>query len=633
MLRRVNKTKSLIKARPPMSTTELLIWIMILFSSYVKCMAFQFGTGLNSKPFLSSANINMYVSTLAILMTSISMVYILFNKRRLSALFIFHLVVTALLIGDTVYYRYYNGVITIPVITKMNISRISGVNDSIQSLYQLKDTLYLLDLPFIILFLRYMKRNRMILPVIRKQALQTVAVITVCMALIFSAITRSEVKAFAYSENYITKDLGVLFTHIDTTVSYTQRQHHKNNELNSEEIDELRNFYSSKNGKKGSYTGIATDMNIIIVQAESMQGFLIGEEINGQEITPNMNKLAGEGIYFDNIYYQTADGSTSDAEFMQYTSLYPMAAGSLFHDRTSNYFPSFARLLNNSGYDTYAFHAFEEDFWNRHEMYASLGFDRYIDHTYYEMDEYVGWMGQALSDASFFRQSLDMINTTSKFYASFITLSCHYPYSFFTDFPFDTGELDGSFLSDYIKGSNYADHALGLFIQDLKKRGLYENSLLVVFGDHKGVPKFHSEELMEFLSLEDNSLEWIKLQKIPLIMNHPHLDPQVVTNLGGQIDILPTIANLIGEELSYALGRDLLNGEERYVVLRDASVITEDYVYLNDTRELMDIKTGEPINLNKHQDEINSYLYELYISDLIVERNGLKEIVESVEDE
>jgi len=126
----------------------------------------------------------------------------------------------------------------------------------------------------------------------------------------------------------------------------------------------------------------------------------------------------------------------------------------------------------------------------------------------------MGW--SALSDSSFFRQSFDKIDTTKPFYSFYITLSSHHPFTYFEDYDFDVGEFEGTYIGNYLKAANYLDKCIGEFIAELKKRGLYDNSLLVFYGDHAAVKKIEADGLMKLLDMEYSEPEWMKLQKVPL---------------------------------------------------------------------------------------------------------------------
>ncbi|PIB65619.1 hypothetical protein AOA60_03020, partial [Pseudomonas sp. 2822-17] len=77
--------------------------------------------------------------------------------------------------------------------------------------------------------------------------------------------------------------------------------------------------------------GVAKDMNVVVVSLESVESFVIGETMNGEEITPFLNELIEDSFYFENFYYQTGQGKTSDAEFLINNSSYPLGRGAVFH--------------------------------------------------------------------------------------------------------------------------------------------------------------------------------------------------------------------------------------------------------------------------------------------------------------
>ncbi|NMB96103.1 MAG: sulfatase-like hydrolase/transferase, partial [Clostridiaceae bacterium] len=308
------------------------------------------------------------------------------------------------------------------------------------------------------------------------------------------------------------------------------------------------------------------------------------------------------------------------------TSLYPAEEGAAFVRFAENKYYSLPQALNSIGYNTYSLHAFTSKFWNRTEMYKALGFGKFIDDSYYVMDDFAGWEGDALSDASFFRQSLDLIDISEPFYAFFITLSSHYPFTYFEEsYNFNVGELEGTFIGNYIKAARYADECLGQFIDQLKDKGLFDDSLLVVYGDHSGVPRHLSDELVSFVNVEFSDAEWVKLQKVPLIIHYPGFkNGETISTIGGQIDILPTIANLMDFEVPYALGKDLLNTKTGYAVLRNGTVITDKYIYIAELNEMYSAIDNKIIRSGKYEKDAKLLLNQLKVSDLILEKDALR---------
>jgi len=232
-----------------------------------------------------------------------------------------------------------------------------------------------------------------------------------------------------------------------------------------------------------------------------------------------------------------------------------------------------------------------------------------------------------LDDESFYRQTLDKLSTvTTPYFGSLISLSSHYDFKAFESFTFDVGNLRQTLLGNFFQAQHYADACIGTFIDGLKIRGLYDDTLLVIFGDHYGIPQGDdSISLMNFLNVPPNNFEWTKSQRVPLIIHYKGLEKGVIdSTTGGQLDILPTVSNLLGVEAPYALGRDLLNIKEGFAVLPDNTVITDDYIFYSSNSTAFSIKDGKPFNTKLTDNE--KYLKGIEISDIIIHKNAFKSL-------
>lgn len=156
--------------------------------------------------------------------------------------------------------------------------------------------------------------------------------------------------------------------------------------IHQADIDKLKGITVPDHPK---YFGNAKGKNLIIIQLESFQNFLIGLKIDGKEITPNMNKLAKEQLYFSNFNQQVGQGNTSDAEFVVNTSFYIPPDGAATQRYVDKKLPSLPRLLEQNGYNTLTLHTNKVHFWNREELYSSLGFQHYYDQSYFGEDDLV----------------------------------------------------------------------------------------------------------------------------------------------------------------------------------------------------------------------------------------------------
>jgi len=622
--------KSIKKSITPAFILEVIFWLAVTGALMVKCFYFQFTTRLNSRPFISQSNLYTMMGSLGTLFIIVSILILAFNKKRRIALLIMDFILSLLILADTIYFRYYYSAITTALLYQIRL--VGSVGDSIISLFKIKDIVYFIDFPFLLAILYILKRvnkGTISLFKIKYRAITAVLVFAVGFAVFKIAYNNVDTTIFPYDNNYVAKYLGINYFHYYDIKRFVKETFLTDRTLSDDERVMIDEFFKNKNESETTTTdkfrGIAKGKNLILVQVEALQHFVINSKTEaGEEITPNLNKLIKESAYFDNFYFQIGGGNTADAEFLTNASLYPAKEGCAYFRFPHNTYYSLGNILKQQGYGTYVFHANNPTFWNRNVAYNSLGFDTFVSNHDYVLDEYVGW---GLGDASFFRQSLDRIDTTKPFYGFFITLSSHFPfkYEYFETYDFDVGKYEGQFLGYYLKAVHYADYALGRFIEELKARGLYEDTLLVIYGDHMAVPKDYSEQLMDFLGMEYNDYNWAKLQKVPCIIHYPGLENgKVFTITGGEIDILPTVANLMDFDAPYAMGKDLFNTEHGYAVLRNSSVITDKYIYLSGLRTAFDINTGEPLEPDEYEKEVSALQRDLFISDLITQKDGLK---------
>ncbi|WP_142296526.1 LTA synthase family protein [Lottiidibacillus patelloidae] len=345
------------------------------------------------------------------------------------------------------------------------------------------------------------------------------------------------------------------------------------------------------------YFSVAKDRNLILIQIESMQNFLINLEINGVEVTPNINKLLGESIYFSNVYQQIGAGNTSDAEFLVNTSLYPAGKQATSKAYADKQFPSLPRVMKEYDYFTTTFHADYITYWNRQELYPSLGFDKFYDITYFGEEDVIGF---GPSDEVLFDKTLEalveMDENKQKFYAHVLSLTSHTPF----EMPEDKVYIDlpekykDTLVGNYILSMNYTDKVLGDFIEGLKQEGIWDNSVIAIYGDHSGLHGRLLQEVDNKLMREILGYGYPIVDRfnIPFIIDIPGVTKGTkIDRLGGQIDIMPTLTNLLGISLENHIifGQDLLNYENNLIGMRyylsTGSYFDEDVLFLPTTSQ------------------------------------------------
>jgi len=382
--------------------------------------------------------------------------------------------------------------------------------------------------------------------------------------------------------------------------------------------------YYEKNKYKqetNEYTNIFENKNVIVIHAESIQGIALNRSFNCKEVTPNLNKIASEGLYFSNFYSQVGVGTSSDAEFTYATSLMPSLSGTVFVNYFDNEYITIQKLLKEKGYYIASMHANNGDFWNREVMHKNMGYDEFYDKDYFTIDETIG-MG--LSDKSFFKQTIpylqDIKESNEKFYTTLIMLSNHTPFDdleltdeFETLVKYKSGKetilanpIEGTMLEDYFRSVHYADQAIGQFIKDLEENNLLEDTILVIYGDHEAridkedydlLYNYNPETGKLYDENDKNYVEYNKYdyeidKKVPFIIwsNDIELAKEVKTPMG-MIDVLPTLGNMLNVHSDYQLGKDIFNikNGDNMVVFTDTSYITSKIYYSSQRNEIYPI--------------------------------------------
>lgn len=351
----------------------------------------------------------------------------------------------------------------------------------------------------------------------------------------------------------------------------------KNKTLTLNETKEIENWFNENKEdlEDNKYKGMLQGKNVIALQVESLENFVINQKVYGQEITPNLNKLLSKSLYFNNIYEQNNSGTSSDADVLVNTSIFPIRVGTTVFSYPWANFNTLQNLLNARGYETISTHAELPGSWNWAEMHKSFGANKILDIGVYNQDEIIGL---GLSDESYLKQISEKLkNEKGPFYAFMTTLTSHGPF----DIPEDKKylklpkELDENMLGSYFQAVRYTDEAIGKFLEELDKNNQLDNTVVMIYGDHCGVHKFYEKEI------ENSPLEgdWWKdnHKKIPYIIYSKDLQPEVISKAGGQSDFLPTISYLLGIDRSdfenTSMGRVLVNTNRDAAILNDGTIM------------------------------------------------------------
>lgn len=500
--------------------------------------------------------------------------YILFRINFILKLVI-HEIFALVLLSDILYFKYFN---TLPSGTELKmLNIIPSLLDCIKELFQPEYLLLFCDILILAFFhLFWNNKDRTPLKAFRSNSIIALVLLT---AVIFDSAAFGSGNSYQLYDSY-----GILHFHgsqIKNLFSSEETYNSSTIAIKSLEKPSQNSLTSPKN------FGIAKDRNVIILQVEALQNFVINRSYNGQEITPNLNKLIKQdSIYFDSYYYNIAKGGTSDAEFTTLNSLYPASDAPSYSKYTDINLYGLPKILKDMNYSTVAFHGFTPEFWNRAKMYPTVGFDSFISIDKLKRDEIIGW---GISDRSMLKQASKYLAKAKKPVCAFlVTLTCHYPYNLPNkSIALKLPQKQSTFIERYIQSANYTDAAIGEFIEALKKSGLYDNSILAIYGDHHAIGCSDPSLVKQMTELLGVRYDVAEMANVPLIINIPNSNiKETNSTVGGQMDFLPTILNMMGIDKGNInfYGQDLSNAKHGFattqLVLTKGSFIDDNNVFL-----------------------------------------------------
>lgn len=509
--------------------------------------------------------------------------------------FIFSFIVFA----NLVFYRQFTDFITLPQLFMG--SNMTDLGSSILTLIKPYDILLFTDAA-IIWYLSKKKESTLSVQYLKRGKAFALSMSLLLLAgnFFLAEMERPQLFTRAFDREYLVKNIGLFNYHVYDLVIHSKTESQRVF-ADGNEIPEIKDYIEEnvKVTEKSDMFGVAEGKNVIFINAESVQGFVVGKEVNGQEITPFLNKLVEDEdtYYFDNFFEQTGQGKTSDSEFLVENSLYPLSRGAVFFTHGGNEYHALPEILKEEDYFSAVLHANNKSFWNRDGMYRSLNLDHFYSDEAYEItdENSVGW---GLKDKPYFEQSIKYLQAMEQpFYTKFITLTNHFPFELDEeDKSIEPYDSNSNTLNNYFPTVRYADEAIEEFFDHLKQAGLYEDSIIIIMGDHIGISANHNRAMSMFLDKEEiTPYDQVQLLKVPLFIHIPgHGKGETISTVSGQIDLKPTILSLLGIEHKNDIyfGNDLFaKNRKGYIALRNGDFVSDDY--LSTAGMCYDVHTGE----------------------------------------
>lgn len=620
----------------------------ILFLSFVVLMVIN-ATLLR---FLCMHSIDNYLSFKAILADTTVAVFIgafgyLFKpKNRFAYYMTLTIFLTAICMINSVYYTFYTSFASISMLSLTQY--IGDVGDAVvENVLQLKDLVYLIaPIALIIIHLKLRKKNyykKVEVKIERKKmTLKTLVSAGVLLVVFLLTLTSLDVSRFfkQWNKEYIVMKFGIYIYQANDVVTSIQPKinsmfGYDKAKKNFNDYFENRNEYNGNN----EYTNIFEGKNVIVIHGESMMTNAIGLEFNGQPVTPTLNKLSSEGMYFSNFYSQVSVGTSSDSELTFNTSLMPTKSGTAFVSYADRTYIGIPGLMDEKGYYAFSMHANNADFWNRRAMHKNLGYEHFYAKAEYDVQK-ENVIGLGLSDKEFFSQSIEKLEKINseheKWYGMVMMLTNHTPFSEvekYGEFDVNIKETDaegnevvypymeGTKLGNYFKSLHYADAALGEFIDKLNEKGLLDNTVFILYGDHDARLPRKDYNLLHNYNKETNALldsddpnykeydyyQYELGRKVPFIIWTKDMKGTNLNfenkNVMGMYDVVPTLGNMLGFKNPYALGHDIYNIKENNIVVFPNGNWVNNKLYYNSQKAeylplVEEAISEEEINLN-----------------------------------
>ena len=588
-----------------------------------------------------------------LLASSLIMCPIINNRKKSGYIYlnIVYIIVTLIIYSDYLYYNYSTNFLSFYQIG--NIKYAKEIGDGLSSLINIKNlSLFWFD-SIIVIFLsiffykkfKYSNKDLMEYSntILQSDDIKNCSIhskilklVIILIILIMNILTiKSDInkiyKEKGYNKTLIVKGMSIYYYHYEDAKDYLSNIFIKE-KIDEEKLEKIYNENINRKTQQTEYSNSAKDCNVIILQLESLNEYVIGKKINGKEITPNLNKFFDENIYCTNMYNQGL-GTTADSEFEMENSMYPLENGYVFQKYYGNKWNDIYSTLKEEGYYTSFMHPNVSTFWNRDAVYNSgYEIDKYYDINAFEGIENAG---EFYSDEGFFEKAVDIMNTyEEKFCTTLVSVTTHIPFELDGVYDLENKltieyeeleEYEEWVFKNYILSCNFVDYAFGKFIEKLEETKLMDNSILIVYGDH-GSGIIVENDLKKLC--QNNDLEYTEFEKIlkdvhiPFGMKIPTVEStETIDRAVSKIDIKPTILDLLGIKQNFSLG-DTIFSEKDYSFIKGLGYITSEYYCING--EYYNKQTLEPIEENEELKQLMQMMQdEIYLSDTIIKNNLL----------
>lgn len=291
--------------------------------------------------------------------------------------------------------------------------------------------------------------------------------------------------------------------------------------------------------------------NVVLIIMESHTGNVV-ESLGGEKgVSPEMEKLIAEGLFFDQVY---SSGSRTDKGLVSVLSAFPaQGKRSIMKENGKQVkIPALSGTFAAQGYSTSFYYGGESRFFNMKSYLLSHNYQEIIDRNDFESKDLSSKWGAF--DGAVYRKMLgEFGRKRAPFFSTFLTLTNHEPFDIPGKPRFPGDDVQNKFRSTAF----YADSCLGAFIREARTKDWYKNTLFVIVADHG-----------HYLPFQDLAISDPKRYRVPLIFFGDVIKPEFrgtkIHKVGNQTDIASTLLSQLDiDAKAYSWSRDLLHPHSR----------------------------------------------------------------------
>lgn len=496
--------------------------------------------------FASFSYLETYLSKLFIA-TLLLLPYTLFKSKGVESVILFWL--DSLLICNLLYYRtYYTH---IPLSSYVLAGNLADFTASVRDSFRMIDILLPLS-SVVTIFIALRRPDRKGISLVRRLPgyfavlVGTAALNAVCLGVkggfhqAFNAVRQS---------SYLCSSSAPMFTVFGCMYYDLTEQQQK---ITPEIEQRIGSWLDAQPAWTPLPDSIETRRNCILILAESFESWVLEQEVEGQEITPCLNRLLKEPttLYAPHVLTQVKGGRSIDAQLMINAGMLPLNSGAYSSLYPDNHYATLPKAMHELKHSrNYLLTIDKVSTWNQGAIAYSFGLDTIIAYHDFRKAEAFG-THKRIGDVPFFEQCSEKISDgevwkqNETVFMQFVTYSGHAPFVL----PQHLQEISFSDsipakAADYMKTARYTDKALGQFVDFLKSRPEYKETLIVITGDHEGLA-FYRNELCQAPAMQgivsDKPYTPLIILNSPVGMRYE--------DVMGQIDIYPTLLQLLGLE-------------------------------------------------------------------------------------